>query len=43
MVSEQKKTREPADAAGTIAKSYRRTQKHMPKIRKLASLMDGDE
>ena len=42
MVSRQKKTRELADAAGTIAKGYRKTQKHTPKIRKLASRMDGD-
>ena len=41
MVSRQKKTREPADAAGTIAKGYRKIRKHTAKIRKLASLMDG--
>ena len=42
MVSRQKKTREPVDVAGTYSQRLQNTRKHAPKIRKLASLMDGD-
>ena len=42
MVTEQKKTREPANADGTYSQRLQNTWKHAPRVRKLASLMDGD-